>query len=738
MGLQNMKVSIVINTYNRIHTLPMALDGIQRLRYPHLEVIVVNGPSTDGTDEYLRKKWEGKIKILSCDEANLSKSRNIGILAAAGDIVAFIDDDAVPEPDWINNIVPLYEDPLVGAVGGFVRDNSGVRFQATYIHSGRDALSNCQENEPIYNNSDKVFNGMIGVNSTFRRKLLIEIGGFDEEYAYFLDETDVCARLMQAGHGIKTSPTAEVHHKYAASHIRSDKGVPKTWKQIAKSTSYYCIINKSKESNLSDSFENIWMNYYNCLTSTNNARKYGLDGKDIARLNIELVSATRQGIFDAFSQSARKLIDKNKAFNPSWLALKRFSEHKRRILKLAFVTDVYPPRPCGGVAVFMRALAEDLAALGHEITVITFASEDRPHTIDFENGVWVHRLSMNSTYEDQPVPGMPDHPLRISQIVLAELNRINDRRRFEWVISSIWDNLLGATIASGLYNVATYLVTSYALMLDSKPEWSSNRHYYDNHVLKMIEAERWTIDNSDLVIASTNAILRDSEKIYGTKVPADRLAIVPFGLRDHKSQRRKDRPNIKILFVGRFEHRKGIHLFLAIIPALLETFENIEIDLVGDSKICQSNGKTIWQEFHDKFSQTSWFNKINVPGIVSDEILDDYYEDCDIFIAPSLYESFGLIYLEAMRHGKPCIGSNVGGIPEVIIDGETGLLIDAGSASSLLIAIKKLLSSPQDRQKYGLNGRKRYEEFFTIDAFQKRFVEALLSCDKRELEEDYK
>ena len=726
-----MNVSVVVNTYNRVETLPTALDGIQRLRYPFIEIIVVNGPSTDGTDEYIQNQWAGKVKLLTCSEPNLSKSRNIGILAAAGDIVAFIDDDAVPEADWIDNIVPFYKDPQVAAVGGFVRNNSGVTFQATYIHSRRDGFSNCQANGPLPDSTGNSFNGMIGVNSTFRKKMLIEVGGFDEEYAYFLDETDVCARLSERGYKIKISPEAEVHHKFAASHIRSEKGTPKTWQQIAKSTAYYCITNKSADEPLGGAIENIWKNYYQCLTSTSRARSGGAQGIDIARLYAELRTATGQGIFDALSQKSRKLIGLDDRNGAEWLAISRLSSGKGRLFRLAFVTDVYPPLPCGGVAVFIKTLAQRLAAEGHEITIITFAAPGRPHTVDFEDGVWVHRMSPESGFREIAVPSMPDHPLRASQIILAELERINARRRFEWVIGAIWDLPLAAAIASGQYKIATYLVTSYALMADSKPEWHSNRHYYENHVLKMIATERWAIEHSDLVFASTKAISTDSEAAYGIRIPKTRLATVPFGVKDHSCKEVRRTRAVKLLFVGRFERRKGIHLLLEIIPKVLEEFEDVEIDLVGDNNIPQADGKLPWKDFLEKYSGNTWLSRIAAPGVVSDEELERHYHNCDVFVAPSLYESFGLIYLEAMRHGKPCIGSNAGGISEVVTHGETGILIEAGSSTSLLAGIRRLLSSTSARQEMGMRGRRKYEEKFTVDAFAERFVEALINHERQ-------
>ena len=201
-----MRISLVINTYNRMHTLPNTLEAIQFLRYPDLEVLVVDGPSTDGTREYLQAFWQGKLKILTCEFANLSKSRNIGIQHATGDVVCFTDDDGLPEPDWLDQLVLAYADDKVAAAGGWVRNHTGVAYQTKYIISTRNSMSEVMVESP-----DKLpecqpfapkFPGLIGVNSSFRRSALLEVGGFDEEYAYYLDETDVILRLVDAGYRV--------------------------------------------------------------------------------------------------------------------------------------------------------------------------------------------------------------------------------------------------------------------------------------------------------------------------------------------------------------------------------------------------------------------------------------------------------------------------------------------------------------------------------------------------------
>ena len=121
-------VSIVINTLNRGSLLADAIRGVLQLDYPSFELIVVNGPSTDHSEQVL-EGWRGTIKHLRCDVPNLSVSRNVGIAAADGEIVAFLDDDAVPHPRWLRYLSRHYADPSTGGVGGYTVDNTGVRWQ---------------------------------------------------------------------------------------------------------------------------------------------------------------------------------------------------------------------------------------------------------------------------------------------------------------------------------------------------------------------------------------------------------------------------------------------------------------------------------------------------------------------------------------------------------------------------------------------------------------------------------
>jgi glycogen synthase len=735
-----MRISLVINTYNRMHTLPNTLEAIQFLRYPDLEVLVVDGPSTDGTREYLQAFWQGQLKILTCEFANLSKSRNVGIQHATGDIVCFTDDDGIPEPDWLDQLVLAYADDKVAAAGGWVRNHTGVAYQTKYIVSTRNSMS-----EVMIESPEKLpeclpfapkFPGLIGVNSSFRRTALLEVGGFDEEYAYYLDETDVILRLIDAGYRVDINPNAEVHHKYAPSHIRAPNGAARSWLQIMTSTVYYIIKAAPLGTKLSDTFKLVAEQKQRFIRETKIYLANGVVNQDKYELLLDEIEAgVRKGVIDAFAYPARQLI----ADMPSseWLAFPRLLPAKQR-LRIALVTALYPPQPCGGVAVFMHILATTLAAAGHEVTVITQASDNQPHTVDFEDRVWVHRLPKGNfleTVRPANMPEMPDVQRNMALGVLGEIDRVNARRSFDWVLGSIWDLDLAAVIASGRYRTAMYLVTSYRLMEASKPEWRTSENFYKNHVLKMVDAEAWAIRHVDCLLSSTQAILADTEQAYDLKVDERRLRLLPFGVRVPETTKSQNRVDgcVRLLFVGRFEYRKGIDLLLEVLPELLSRHKHLVVELIGDHTIPDADGSTIMKRFITAHQGCEWFNRIDFRGHVSDDALEAAYAQCDIFVAPSRYESFGLIFLEAMRFGVPCIGCDAGGMPEVVEDQVTGILVPPGDAPALSIAIEQLVTDQELRHRMGALGKQRFNENFTAEIFSRRLCDMLLSMKDREL-----
>ena len=138
------------------------------------------------------------------------------------------------------------------------------------------------------------------------------------------------------------------------------------------------------------------------------------------------------------------------------------------------------------------------------------------------------------------------------------------------------------------------------------------------------------------------------------------------------------------------------------IPIVLKENNDVHFDICGDGEVTKTSASK-------EFSQNITFH-----GYKPREELEKLYEDSDIFVAPSRYESFGIIYLEAMKYGKPVVACNSGGTPEVVKDGETGILISPGDHCSLANAMLKLSKDKSLRLKMGIAGRNIIEEKFSL------------------------
>ena len=119
--------------------------------------------------------------------------------------------------------------------------------------------------------------------------------------------------------------------------------------------------------------------------------------------------------------------------------------------------------------------------------------------------------------------------------------------------------------------------------------------------------------------------------------------------------------------------------------------------------------------------------KVEFLGAISDEVLFLRFSLCDIFVMPSTQDGFGIVFLEAAAFGKPVIGARAGGIPESVLDGETGILVDAAQPAELQEALIRLLGDPEERTRMGNAGRARVERAFTPQNFRRQLRGILYS-----------
>ncbi|MEA5579828.1 glycosyltransferase family 2 protein [Nodularia harveyana UHCC-0300] len=246
----NQTISIVICTADRPISLEKTLLAINNMTYSLCEVIVVDASSNSETREMLTvisSSFNRLIKSATVTEKNISISRNVGIKLASGKIIAFIDDDAIPPPDWIEKLLStylLYGDKCAG-VGGVVRDMTSPGYPLQYHRGITNLISNthpiCLAGVIDYNQTQGFwYNCLMGTNSSYRKDLLEKINGYDEFFDYFLDETDVCLRLIKAGYEIHHCDVV-VDHYPQPSHNRLDQKHLTCWYSLAKNTTYFAL-----------------------------------------------------------------------------------------------------------------------------------------------------------------------------------------------------------------------------------------------------------------------------------------------------------------------------------------------------------------------------------------------------------------------------------------------------------------------------------------------------------------
>jgi glycosyltransferase involved in cell wall biosynthesis len=125
-----------------------------------------------------------------------------------------------------------------------------------------------------------------------------------------------------------------------------------------------------------------------------------------------------------------------------------------------------------------------------------------------------------------------------------------------------------------------------------------------------------------------------------------------------------------------------------------------------------------------KKAHPSCADKVQFLGFVGEQRLQELYRECDIFVAPSLYESFGLVFLEAMNYARPVVGCRAGGPEDIIVDGETGLLVPPQDPQALADALVRLVRSPEERVELGRAGRRRLLDRYSHLAMAEAFADA--------------
>lgn len=245
------RTSIIVVSRHRPQALARCLTALARQTHPEFEIVLVADPAALATCPDL------PLKRVAFDRANISAARNEGLALAAGEVVLFIDDDALAGPGWAGALAAPFADSRVIAAAGFTRGPDGLNWQvrAERITASGRALPLAVADTALLAPEDGHPVSTIGTNCGFRRAALLEIGGFDPAFAYYLDESDVNMRMAARFPAGLTAvvPKAQVIHGIAPGASRRGAGVPHDLTAIGRSTAIFAARHGGDPGGLRDS-----------------------------------------------------------------------------------------------------------------------------------------------------------------------------------------------------------------------------------------------------------------------------------------------------------------------------------------------------------------------------------------------------------------------------------------------------------------------------------------------------
>ena len=213
---------------------------------------------------------------------------------------------------------------------------------------------------------------------------------------------------------------------------------------------------------------------------------------------------------------------------------------------------------------------------------------------------------------------------------------------------------------------------------------------------------KWLIQ-ANISMADLLLVVSPEWKQYFSKLAPDvqiRTMPNPVTIPNDASAKLGNESESMVLFVGRMQEHKGIYDLIKAIPKVLAKQPDVRFVLAGDGEV---------EAIRSIIRAQSWNSQVVVPGYLQSDERDRYLGEAAIFVLPSHNEGLPVAMLEAMAHSIPVVSCPVGGVPQVVLEGETGLLVPVGQADRLVEAIVQLLSKPEQRHRMGRNARRLVE-----------------------------
>jgi alpha-maltose-1-phosphate synthase len=360
-------------------------------------------------------------------------------------------------------------------------------------------------------------------------------------------------------------------------------------------------------------------------------------------------------------------------------------------LRVALLTREYPPEVYGGAGVHVEYLARELAGLV-DLTVHCQGAD--------RSGAVAHQPWDRLAGANQAL-----------QTISADLSMAAAVAGDDLVHSHTWYANLAGYLAAQLYGIP-HVVTVHSL--EPLRPWKAEQ-LGGGYALSSW-CERTAVESAAAVIAVSDGMRDDLMAAYPA-VPAARVRVIRNGIdtaeyapdpaTDVLERYGVDPGRPSVVFVGRVTRQKGLAVLLLAGAALDPAAQLVICAGQADTPELESEVSDLARELRAGRAGVIW-----ISGMLSKREVIQLLTHATVFACPSLYEPLGIVNLEAMACGTAVVGSRLGGIPEVVADGETGLLVPPGEPAALADAINALVADPRRAAEMGLRGRARAEAEF--------------------------
>ena len=368
-------------------------------------------------------------------------------------------------------------------------------------------------------------------------------------------------------------------------------------------------------------------------------------------------------------------------------------------MRAGIFSKEYPPEIYGGAGVHVAELTRFMREI-IDVSVHCMGSERD------EKDVFVHGVD----------PALKEANAAL-QTLSTGLRMANAASDIDVAHSHTWYTGLGGHLASRLYGIP-HVVTAHSL----EPHRPWKREQLGGGYEVSSWSEKNAMEYADAVIA-VSAGMKDSILDAYPRIDADKVHVVLNGIDTQVWQPGEsavldklgvDKQRPIAAFVGRITRQKGVKHLLKAAQSFDEEIQLVLFAGAPDTPEIAAETEALVEELRSQRDGVFW-----VKDMLSREEIKQVYSGADVFVCPSIYEPLGIVNLEAMACGTAVVASNVGGIPEVVVDGETGVLVNYDAAdeatfeADLAAAVNRVAADKELTQRFGSAGRQRAVDDFS-------------------------